>query len=225
MSTCVILHSCDKYHYILDEFFEHFEEHFPYKDFTVYHITETKRYNRPYTHNISIESGSWSERFTLALKEIPEDNFVYLQEDMIILNVDGPAVMGCVALHEMNLKNNFYITKMGAFHDFRLSCTDYYLLDKYPVWIQVEGSYVMSHQPPAIFNKEFFAQTLQREHDVWTHECEVSDEINAEKYGQVNVFCVGNVFYPVNKSEIITSHHAIRKGVYVGLNNSYTRPT
>lgn len=215
MKTCVILHSCDKYHYILDEFFEHFEEHFPYHDFTVYHITEQKSYTRPYTHNISVGSSSWSERFTIALKDIPEDNFIYLQEDMIIFNVDAPAVMGCVVLHEANVENNFYITKMGTFHDFTLMPTNYQLAYKYPVWLQAEGPYVMSHQPPAIFNKEFFLKTLEREHDVWTHECQVTDEINSGKYGQINVLCVGNLFYPVNKSEIVTSHHAIRKGAYV----------
>lgn len=215
MSTCVILHSCDKYHYILDEFFEHFEEHFPYMDFTFYHITETQPYVKPYSHNIVANDKSWSKRFKLTLKEIPEDNFIYLQEDMIIFNVDGPAVMGCVVLHEANIENDFYITKMGAFHDFRLSDTHYQLAYKYPVWLQVDGPYVMSHQPPAIFNKEFFLSTLEREHDVWTHECEVTDEIKDGKYGTVNVLCVGNLFYPVNKSEIITSHHAIRKGTYV----------
>lgn len=214
MSACVILHSCEKYHFILDEFFEHFEEHFPYKEFTVYHITEKLPYTKPYTQNIVLNDDSWRDRFVKALEQIPHDNFLYLQEDMIILHVDAPTILGAIPIHESNAVFGCVITKLGAFHDFTLQPT-VYKLNQHPIFIQSSGPYVMSHQPPAIFNKHFFLKTLYREHNVWTHECEVSDEMNMGKYGRAFALCIGNVFYPVNKSEIITSHHAIRKGIYV----------
>lgn len=225
MKTCVILHSCDKYHYILDEFFDHLEEHFPIDQFTIFHITETLPYNRPYTHNIVANHSSWSDRFIIALNQIPFNNFLYLQEDMILTYVDQDAVMACVKLHEINYEHNGYITKIGCFHDFNVQNTGYVLLEKYPVWIQTDKPYIMSHQPPAIFSKYFFLRTLYREHNVWTHECEVTDEIVQGMYGPVLVLCVGNMYAPVNKSDIMTSHHAIRKGQYVKLVDINTRAT
>jgi hypothetical protein len=215
MTTCVIIHSCDKYHYILDEFFEHLETHFPISAFTIFHITETLQYEKPYTHNIVANDTSWSNRFVIALNQIPFDNFLYLQEDMILTNVDKDILPLVVNLHEINQEHKCMITKCGTFHDFKLQPTNMILNNTYPIFIQADGDYIMSHQPPAIFNKTFFLRTLYREHNVWTHECEVTTEIKKGQYGELFALCIGNIFRPINKSEIITSHHAIRKGIYV----------
>lgn len=214
MKQCIILHSCAKYHFILDEFFQHFEQHFLYEDYDIYHITERIPYYKHYTTNIVLKDESWRDRFVKALDQIQCETFLYLQEDMLILHTEPEVIAGAFRIYHDVKDQGCVIIKLGTFHDFTLNQTAFDL-SGHPIFIQNNGPYVMSHQPPAIFNKEFFIKTLYKEHNVWTHECEVSEEINNGIYGNIFALCIGRPYYPVNKSDIITSHHAIRKGIYI----------
>lgn len=215
MNTCVVINSCDKYEFILDEFFSHLEANFPYQYFDIYHITENSSYSKPYTHTIITNESCWKRRFMAGLGEIKSDNFIYLQEDFLVLNSQHDVIVNAINMHESI--SELVITKLGTNSEFQVDFTGY-CLNNHPIFCQFTGDYLMSHQPVAIFDKEFFIDTLKDIDNPWSHECDISKKIDNLDYGIKEIWCIGQIYKP-NRSDIIRIHHAIRKGIYVPYDN------
>lgn len=212
-NIAVAIHTCDKYYFILDEFFNLFEKYFPINYFDIFLSTETLEYKKPYITNIITGVGSWSDRFNKFLQTFQHQHFIYLQEDFLIQNVNTYLLDLAILVHqELNSK----ITKFGSSYDFSLY--EYGSIENIPIYLQKDGNYIMSHQPVTLFEKQFFLDTIQNQHDCWSHELDVTKEISNGKYGNIQAYCIGNIYIP-NKSDIVTIHHAIRKGQYVRLSD------
>ena len=209
----VVIHSCDKYSWILPEFFSHFNKHFPFElGWPVYFCNEEADILTTAKH-IKAGTGSWSVRLKYILEMIEEKDILYIQEDFFLQYCNVEWLQKAADLH-MRHKSN--ITKLGSNYEFTLTGP---FMDiefgphasaELPIYIQESGLYMMSHQPVAIFNKEFLLSTL-------TEDCGPSEhEINTSKKMQGMIkppICIGQVFCP-NKSQIFTIHHAIYKGIY-----------
>lgn len=209
MKPAIVIHSCDKYNYILGDFFKHFKKWPEFYNYNIYLTTEKLPYQENNVVNIMTGDFSWSKRLAIALEQICETDFILFQEDFFVTYFDPLFLEKAILLHH---KYDCDITKLASFHEFNLT-EIHDSVENLPVYEQRGGTYIMSHQPPAIFKKQFMLKTLYEALDPWQHECQISDEIKADKYGDVRVLTVGNIHRP-NKSEIITIHHAMRKGQY-----------
>lgn len=210
MNTALIIHSCDKYNYILPEFFEKFNQFKPDIEklgIPVWLTTEEKP--SELCANILTGKGEWSTRLKFAINTLPSSvkNIILFQEDFIVKKIDTKSIEYAIEVHDAF---DYQITKLASFYEFSLIPKGYTFLEN-PIFQQKGGHYTMSHQPVAIFNKDFLLSTLETPNDPWHHECKVTEEINAGKYGEVNICTIGKIYNP-NKSDIIDIHHAIRKG-------------
>lgn len=217
MTTAIVIHSCDKYHFVLDEFFKYFGfymDHFKRLSLPVYLTTEELDYEYDGVTLIKTGTDEWSTRLAVALRQIEARNIILIQEDFFFTGIHPNAIDFAIKFH-----NTFDadITKLGSFYEFSLTQTPVFLgcKEEFPIYEQKGGDYIMSHQPVGIFNKTFLMDTLQIPYDPWHHEIRVSEEIKDGKYGEVKVFTIGKIYSPTNKSDIMTSHHAIRKGQYI----------
>jgi hypothetical protein len=156
---------------------------------------------------IPVGPGRWDERMKRCLSLLNSRDVIYLQEDFLIQYVNVGLLEKAVQLHR---KHNTYITKLGKNYEFKT-----YLwpaqLDTLKVYIQdVYDKYLLSHQPVAIFDREFFLESLSElTPDASSHEIIGSNWMRSN--GRLGVFCVGETHYP-NRSDIFTIDHAIRKG-------------
>lgn len=219
MTTAILIHSCDKYNFVLPEFFRRFKKFNLDKKFETFLTVEDEVFTSSDITTLRTNFGPWSERLAVAVKYIQADNIILFQEDFFVINVDYKALEGALSLHT---QNKAHITKLGSFFEFNLEDAGFAIEGEnaaIPVYKQKGGMYVMSHQPVAIFNKKFLFSTLDEHRDPWEHEIKTSEEINAGKYGEVNIFTVSNIHNP-NYSDIITTHHAIRKGMFVPYEHS-----
>ncbi len=211
----VVIHSCDKYSWILPEFFSYFNKNFPFElEWPIYFCNEevdviTTLYNRKH---IKAGTGSWSARLKYILENIEEKDILYIQEDFFLQYCNTEWLQMTANLHG-SIKSN--ITKLGSNYEFTLEgpfTHDFFnKIDcELPIYLQRSGLYMMSHQPVALFNKEFLLSTLTEDCGPSEHEINTSKKMqNMEK----PPICIGQVFCP-NKSQIFTIHHAVYKGVY-----------
>lgn len=212
MKPAVIVHTCDKYSYILPEFLEAYKKFNLHKLLTTYITTEEKTFSDNDVINIVTGNGEWSDRLNIACKQIPNEDIMLMQEDFIIQNINLNVINAAFNFHK---QFQSHITKLGAFYEFKVYNTGLYCYDlKYPVWIQENSPYMMSHQPIAFFNKSFLMETLKTPYSAWEHECRITEKINNNDYGNIRIYNIGQIHYP-NRSDIIDIYHAIRKGQYV----------
>ena len=95
------------------------------------------------------------------------------------------------------------ITKTGSFKTFSLLKTSVE-----NIYAQKYGYYLMSHQPVAIFNKEFLISTLSEEQNASEHEMYWSERIKEN-----SVFCFGkNEFDHQMFNSVFGYKHVISKG-------------
>lgn len=164
--------------------------------------------NFPFPVDIYVGDSPWNVRMREILSSYDCRDVIYLQEDFLITSVNMGLVEQCYHFHK---KKKAIITKLGSNYEF-LGGTFVDTIDYHPVYKQnPSDEYLMSHQPVAIFNREFLMQSItDKTPDASSH------EINGSKWMRKNnltrVYCVGWNYRPVNKSDIFTFQHAIRKG-------------
>ena len=214
----VIIHTCDKSPYIdiWDRFVEAFEYYFPFElEWPIYWVNEEINFGWGHAKQIKTGKGEWSDRLKIALNQIPEEHILYLQEDFIIQNINKSLLVQAYDIHSR--END--ITKLANNYEFTTRKINNKFVDdgiiKLPIVYQNTGLYLMSHQPVAFFNKQFLLSTLEKSYGPSEHEMDISKQIDYEKSRMIPyIMCIGNVYYP-NKSDIITIHHAIRKGQFI----------
>lgn len=215
----IIVHTCDKKPYsdIWDTFTSAFVRHFPIDlNWPTYFVNEELDYHMYSAKQIKTGKGEWSDRLKIALNQIPEEHILYFQEDFIIEYVSKELLQQAYEIHHREnditkLANNYEFTTIRIHNKFINDG-----LQKLPLWHQDTGLYLMSHQPVAFFNKKFLLSTLDKSYGPSEHEMDISKQINYQKSKIIPyIICIGNVYYPVNKSDIITIRHAIRKGQFI----------
>ncbi len=205
--VCIFVLACEKYKWIYPHFFHFANKNlFQNPEYTIpfYFFAE-----EPYLEHTQVIPGEkWGDRFWATLSILSKyKNVIYLQEDFLIKSVNIDIVKECLDLHN---RHNNHITKLGNNYEFktykfpdRVGCFDIYKQYK-------EDIYLMSHQPVAIFNREFLLSTISEDTmDASSHEINGSKIMRETK--QTKVMCVGESFNP-NKSIIFEIEHAIRKG-------------
>ena len=144
------MHTCDKYSELWDSFVYYFDKHFK-DNLKKYIATEEKKVNYKGWINIKTGKGEWSDRLRIALKQIPDDQIFYIQED-IWLDKDFE-LPKCIHVCPTN---KYLKTKGGVF--------------------EKESDYLMNHKP-AIWDKEFFLKYLKPNQTPWENEKKESIEI------------------------------------------------
>lgn len=163
--------------------------------------------NLPLPIDIHVGDERWDIRMRGILEGYTCRDVIYLQEDFLITQADMNSIERAYKLH---VDKNAIITKLGNNYEFQ---TAYYPahINGHPVkWQTRFSQYLMSHQPVAIFNREFLLSTISEEtYNASIHEIKVSDWLKGDNR---KIFCVGEGHYPKNYSDILTFEHAIRKG-------------
>lgn len=145
----------------------------------------------------------------VCLDHLESDDVIYLQEDFLIRDVDCDAVEEAYLLHK---KKNAFITKLGNNYEFTTHKLGY-KVGRHQVYLQnPNDEYLMSHQPVAIYNKEFLMRSLRelQSTNASAHELDGSKWMRAN--GLTKVLCIGESHRPKNYSEVFHFEHAIRKG-------------
>lgn len=204
MSYQIFVCACDRYAWIYPDFIRLAAANLPEQ-----YVFYTEEYIDDHIYNIlPVGRGLWYERMLRCLNRLTARDVIYLQEDFLIKSVNMHLLEEAYWFHK---KKNAHITKLGNNYEFK---THKYpaRIDEHQIYIQdINDEYLMSHQPVAIFNREFLISTLSElTPDASTHEIKGS-QIMRER-GQGKVFCVGEANWPKNYSDIFHIEHAIRKG-------------
>lgn len=212
MSTAILVHSKDCNRFLLEEFFENFDE------LMLTYPTTLSTENIPYVNfcssynNVLTGDGLWSERLRIVLKEIKEDNIIFFLEDMIVKKINIESVKKIVDWH---IKNNNDATKFGVHPFFNIKSKEKSVagLDVYEQDIQ---PYRISHQPVCIFKKEFLEATIQEDVTPWEHECRINDQLTSGKFGNRKIYCVGRLGKSYDNGtlvgDVIEYYHALSGG-------------
>jgi hypothetical protein len=198
MSLALLVHACDKHSFVFERFLNAFE--YFNLDIPCYFSTESSSINNKKFKNININESIWSKRFKLVLNNIQEKNIVLLQEDFIVKYFNKELFL---SLYNFHNEQDSDITKTGSFPTFSLKNTSYK-----NIYAQNNGHYLMSHQPIAIFKKEFLLSTLDIDQNASQHEMYWSEKIKNKK-----IFCYGlNHLEHQMNNEIFAYEHVIRQG-------------
>jgi len=198
MDLALLVHACDKYSFVFKRFlkaFDIFNLNIP-----CYFSTESTNIKSKKFENINTNENVWSLRLNQSLLKIKEKNVVILQEDFIVNSFNENLFCDLYKFH------NDYgsdITKTGSFKTFSLLKTSVENM-----YAQKYGYYLMSHQPIAIFNKEFLISTLNEKQNASEHEMYWSEKIKEN-----SIFCFGkNEFDHQMFNPVFGYTHVISKG-------------
>lgn len=198
MSLALLVHACDKHSFVFERFlkaFDHFNLNVP-----CYFATESTNVNSERFKNINVNERIWSTRLKKVLSFISEKNIIFIQEDFIINHFNRDAFL---ELYHFHNDYDVDITKTGSFPTFSLKRTS--ILN---IYAQNSGQYLMSHQPIAIFKKDFLESTLDIEQNASEHEMYWSEKIQDKK-----IFCYGlNYSEHQMENRIFAYNHVIRQG-------------
>ncbi|NBQ16747.1 hypothetical protein EBU24_00325 [bacterium] len=198
MDLALLVHACDKYSFVFERFlksFDNFNLNIP-----CYFSTESTEIKNKRFQNININEDIWSTRLKQSLLKIKETNIILIQEDFIINNFNKDLFLDLYKFHN---DYNSDITKTGSFKTFSLLKTSIK-----NIYAQKHGYYLMSHQPIAIFNKQFLMSTLNEKQNASEHEMYWSERIQEN-----NIFCFGkNDFDHQMFNPIFGYKHVISKG-------------
>jgi len=202
MDLALLVHACDKHSFVFERFFKAFDIF--NLNIPCYFSTESTEIKNSRFENININENIWSLRLKEVLLKIKEKNIVLLQEDFIVSSFNKNLFCDLYKFH------NDYgsdITKTGSFKTFSLLKTSVE-----NIYAQKYGYYLMSHQPVAIFNKEFLISTLNEKQDASEHEMYWSEKITDK-----NVFCYRkNEFDHQMFNCVFGYKHVIQKGKLIG---------
>ena len=198
MSLSLLVHACDKHSFVFERFLKSFSN-FNLK-IPCYFATESTSINHEKFKNINVNEPIWSKRLKIILNSIEEKHVVLLQEDFIIKRFDKHLFM---SLYDIHNQYDIDIMKTGSFPTFSLNKTSFK-----NIYAQNNGLYIMSHQPIAIFKKEFLLSTLDIEQNASQHEMYWSEKIKDKK-----VLCYGlNHLEHQIDNEVFGYEHVIRQG-------------
>jgi len=169
----IIVFSCDRYSWLIPIFSHFYERSWPDNPYKTEFVTETERIDgMPIFCTGKIP---WTERAIKYLESFEEETFLLLLEDYIIgETIDTNRIkmaenlckgnIGCVRLNPHDRFSRFLVdSDIDGFKE--------YPLDKpYSVSLQ-----------PAIWQKEFFLEFLQRGENIWQVETEGSKRIHTSK--------------------------------------------
>jgi hypothetical protein len=197
----VFVMACDKYEFIYKPFFYFAKKNLP---LPFYFFTEGIS-GKDYT---PIGDLAWNERLDCCLQLLNSySDILFLQEDFLIKNVNMPALEAAYDFHK---KKKAQITKLGNNYEFNCSPIGKSIYGLSVYLQNFADEYLLSHQPVAIYNREFLLQTISEKTDNASMHEWVGSNIMREK-GFNKVFCIGPKFNP-NKSLIFEIEHAIRGG-------------
>lgn len=183
MNLSVVIHTCDKYNFLWDNWYYYFSKYWNFSIVpNVYFLNENIDISFNNIKQIKTGSGEWSDRLTTGLNQIPEDNIFYMQEDF------WPTE---------RIKENTFIQLFKYFIDLQMNCfsiqynslsseklgmvkTDFVIDDESIYKIPKHIRYVLSHQP-AIWNKNYFLSQLQFHETPWQNEKNGSIRISKSK--------------------------------------------
>lgn len=87
MSTAVVVISCKRYERLWDPFFKLLNKYWNDCKYKIYFITDFGRYEDERVTNIELKKDmGFSANLITALKQIPEDNIIYFQEDYFAMD-------------------------------------------------------------------------------------------------------------------------------------------
>lgn len=204
MSYQTFVCACDKYSWIYPDFIRLADPHIAYS-----YIFFTEEYEDDDYRVVPVGKGLWYERMLRCLTRLTARDVIYLQEDFLIKSVNEHLLEEAYCLHK---KKNAYITKIGNNYEFK-TCKYPTKIDQHQVYIQdIADVYLMSHQPVAIFNRQFLIDSLVELKPAGPSEHEIDGSKWMRASNKTRVFCIGESHYPKNYSEIFNFEHAIRKG-------------
>lgn len=166
-SLAVIIHTCDDYIFCWAGWFHYFKKHWNFKlPFNIYFVNENLDVDFNGIEQIKTGSGEWSVRLKKALKQIPEKNVFYLQEDVWLQD-------------SIDIEKYFFVFLNLSLDRLQLSPTDstYTLFSKFKIENVVlrkfakRSNYLISHQP-SIWKKSFLIGCLDKSESPWENEIE-----------------------------------------------------
>ncbi len=164
-SLAVIIHTCDDYTFCWAGWYHYFKKYWNFKlPFNIYFVNEDMDVDFNGIEQIKTGSGEWSVRLKKALKQIPEKNIVYLQEDVWLQGA-------------IDIEKYFFVFLNLSLDRLQLSPTDstYTLFSKFKIGDLVlrkfarRSNYLISHQP-SIWEKSFLINCLDNSESPWENE-------------------------------------------------------
>lgn len=166
-SLAIIIHTCDDYTFCWAGWHHYFKKYWNLKlPFSIYFVNEDIDVDFDGISQIKTGIGEWSTRLKKALGQIPEQNIVYLQEDVWL---QAP----------IDIEKYYSIFLSLSLDRFQLSPTDstYTLFSKFSVGDLIlrkfarKSNYLISHQP-SIWKKSFLIGCLDQSESPWENEIE-----------------------------------------------------
>lgn len=208
MKIAALIHTCDKYSWTWPIFFSCLNKSWDYR-YPTYFTNEVVDYDCGKAFQIKTGEGPWSWRLRHALESIEADHIIYLQEDFWTKYIEHYYLNAILNVH---VSYGADITKLGTNYEF--SVDKIATMGHLPISEQRKNSqYIMSHQPIAIFRKQYLIDVLDyRSIPEGPSEFElgVTEDINNGKI-ETKSICVGSIYIP-NRSTVWAIEHGVRKG-------------
>lgn len=159
----IFVASCDAYSDAWEAFFTLFFKYWPDCPFPIYLVAETKKYNDARVKSMTYDDANWGTRVKWALKNIPEKNVLYLQEDYFLMHpVKTEEIL---KLFEIFKKENAACLRLYPVPKPDMPMKDYKGIGA----IKIGAPYRLSLQA-AIWDKEIFESLLVNGGDPWESE-------------------------------------------------------
>jgi|688.fasta_scaffold355310_3 hypothetical protein len=180
MDISLILHTCDKYEFCWNPFFQAFDN--GKLELPKYFCSETLSVSREGWLNIKTGKGNWSDRLVSILEEVKTPYIVYMQEDFWpYQEMDMELFNFCFEELKRDNLSAFYITRKpppnpeyGIFKAHSIF-KDHEVFD-----FEAESPYLMNHQF-AIWNRVELLKQLERGETPWENEIKGTERIRSRK--------------------------------------------
>ena len=180
MSFAVIIHGWDPYSWCWELTNKAFQKFWDWKlKVPVYFLTCELDPKFDNITTLKCGKGEWSDRLRFALNTIPEDNILYLQEDMNFFKpVDGFKLMG---LFDTFKQYNMDVLRMeGAGPYYKMKPTNISFDGGVLQKLEPDSDYLISHQP-SFWKKQFFLNNLTVSEQPYNNEVLGTNRIRGTK--------------------------------------------
>lgn len=202
MNLSLLIHTFNQYEFLWDECLAAWSQ-VDKQNCQFYWGTDTGAYGKHNFGRFHVKHsgvGSWSDRLTRLLTQIPTDYVFYCQED------HWPTKQ------PPNLSNLMSIVEENDLLRLQISpASQYYMLagTELPLFFDQKSKYLVSHQP-SIWKKSFFLECISYNEDPWLNEYEGTKRLNNDPKVIDRI-----AILPYN-----WFHHACERGKKVSLPNS-----
>jgi hypothetical protein len=195
----VIIHTCDDYIFCWDGWFHYFKKHWNFKlPFNIYFVNENSNIDFNGIEQIKTGTGEWSDRLKIALKQIPEKNILYLQEDVWL---QGP----------IDIEKYYNVFSSLSLDRLQLSPTDstYTLFSKFKIGDVVlqkfarRSNYLISHQP-SLWKKSFLNDCLDKSESPWENEIDGTKRLRINSQNFSIYISIANWYTAVSRRGQLT---------------------